>query len=695
MSSLIQKKFSFSLLRLFVLTYSCAAITNVYANENEEKKEDIQHVVVYGQKLARTMQETASSVQIITAEELKKNADLATISEILPGTANLIYAGNTDAPIIRGNDTKGPVSAGNAYLSKPIPSATISVDGRYLTASELDLGAAGLWDASSVEVFRGPQTTNQGANSIAGAVVIRTNEPTFTPELAAQALVGSRNKHRISALVSGPLSEDFAARIAIDYSARDTFVTYTNPNFTAHDFDLDWQNKDLRAKLLWQPSNIDGLTSKITYAYNETHRPRNEVVTEPYDNLENASIFQDNQTSSNHAGIWDIEYLFDEGISLVNQLQYSEGDFDYLFAEPFSGDAERTNKNVSNELRLTFDDKNKDFQGVAGLFYWQDKTKNTFNNVLGNADADLEHQSIAAFGELIWQFTKQWELTGGLRYQEDTISHDGLASYVPERHEYKETFNVLLPKLSLAYKVSDEINIGALINKGYIPGGTGINFRGGEYYTFDEEYAWNYELFTRMSFFEQRFTIDANVFYTQFKDSQRAVTDYLDGRAFGSIIVNADEATSYGVELNAAYSANDQLSLYGGLGLLETDISEFNDYRGESFVGNEFSKAPGYMFNFGTEYKVTEAWSLDINMRYTDSYYSSDTNDPELRVNSYTVVNFNTAYQFNENLSGFIYVKNALDKHAPLRKNFDRSTNGEAAYLLEPRELGAGIRLSL
>uniref|UniRef100_UPI0034E95A28 TonB-dependent receptor domain-containing protein n=2 Tax=Bacteria TaxID=2 RepID=UPI0034E95A28 len=94
--------------------------------------------------------------------------------------------------------------------------------------------------------------------------------------------------------------------------------------------------------------------------------------------------------------------------------------------------------------------------------------------------------------------------------------------------EYEETFNVLLPKLSLAYKVSDEINIGALINKGYIPGGTGINFRGGEYYTFDEEYAWNYELFTRMSFLEQRFTIDANVFYTQFKDSQRAVTDYLD-----------------------------------------------------------------------------------------------------------------------------------------------------------------------
>ncbi|MFM9469891.1 hypothetical protein ACKI1K_45240, partial [Streptomyces scabiei] len=87
----IQKKFSVSLLRLFVLTYSCAAVTNVYADENEEKKEDIQHVIVYGQKLARTMQETASSVQIITAEELKKNADLATIAEILPGTANLIY----------------------------------------------------------------------------------------------------------------------------------------------------------------------------------------------------------------------------------------------------------------------------------------------------------------------------------------------------------------------------------------------------------------------------------------------------------------------------------------------------------------------------------------------------------------------------------------------------------------------------
>ncbi len=664
-------------------------------NDDEAENKGVEKVIIYGQKLERTLKETANSVRLITADDIKKNADQATISEILRGTANITFASNTDAPIIRGTDTKGPVSNGNAYLSKPVPSATISVDGRYLTSSELGLGAAGLWDVTSVEVFRGPQTTSQGANSIAGAVVIKTNTPTFTPEFALQSLVGSRNKVRISALASGPLSDDFAARIAVDYSSRDTFVTYTNPEFTAHDFDLDFKNKDLRAKLLWQPSAFDGLSSMLTYAYNEVKRPRNEIVTAPYGNLENSSLYQDNQVSSSNVGLWDLEYEFDNGITLSNQAQYSEGDYDYNFAEPYAGIAIRTNKNLSDELTLNIKDEQNKYQAVAGLFYWKDKTNNILNNTFGQADADLEHESIAAYGELAWHFTAKWELTTGLRYQKDTISHEGMATYVPDQYYvYEKTFDTLLPKLSLTYKINDTINVGALVNKGYIPGGTGLNFRAGEYYTFDEEYAWNYEIFTRAELFNKKLTIDANVFYTQFKDSQRAVTDYLDGRPFGTIIVNADEASSYGVELNAMYAPSESVSLYGGIGLLETEISKFEDFRGESFVGNEFSKAPGYMFNLGTNYKITDELLLDINMRYSDSYYSSDTNEPELRVSGYTVLNMNASYQFSEMTEGFIYARNALDKHAPLAKFSDRSTQSESAYLLEPRELGIGVRMN-
>ncbi len=43
----------------------------------------------------------------------------------------------------------------------------------------------------SVEVYRGPQTAALGANSIAGSVIVNTEDPTFKPEGAAQLLAPS------------------------------------------------------------------------------------------------------------------------------------------------------------------------------------------------------------------------------------------------------------------------------------------------------------------------------------------------------------------------------------------------------------------------------------------------------------------------------------------------------------------------
>ncbi|MEP1444965.1 MAG: TonB-dependent receptor [Paraglaciecola sp.] len=661
--------------------------------KEKEAGESIESIVVYGQKIERTMKDTASSLSVIGEEQLRKNSDQSTISEIINGIPNIIYAGSTDAPIIRGTDTKGPVTAGNAYLAKPVPGATISVDGKYLSPAELNLGAAGIWDVSSIEVYRGPQTTSQGANSIAGAIVINTHNPTSTPELAVQALYGSRNKKRLSFMASGALSDDFSARVSADYSSRDTYVDYVNSEFTAHDFDFGFMNKNLRAKLLWEPEQYSNFSAMFTYSMTEAERPSNEVVSEPYDDLENHSVYQDNQTVNNDVGILDLEYLFDNGVKLHNKLQYSEGDYDFFFAAPYQGIAERNNNNLSNELRLNVGDQYSIFSGVVGIFYSQDKSNNKLNNTLGNADADIQHDSFAPFGEIIWRFSSQWQLTGALRYQVDNISHEGMNSYVPDVfQQYDEEFTALLPKATLSHDVSENVVVGAMIGKGYIPGGTGVNFRGGEYYTFDAEYAWNYEVFARINLLEKRLIINSNIFYTSLSDSQRSVTDYLDGRAFGSVIINADEAKSYGLELDFNFKVTDNFGLNGGLGLLETEVSEFNDYRGEQFVGTEFSKAPGYMFNIGFDYAITDKFKMNAGARHTDGYFSSDTNEVNLRVDSYTTVNLNSSYQINQHIEAFAYVRNLLDDRAPLAKMSDRGTGGVNAYLLEPREIGLGVR---
>ncbi|MCS5516883.1 TonB-dependent receptor plug domain-containing protein [Pseudomonas qingdaonensis] len=93
----------------------------------------------------------------------------------------MIYTDSVGAPIIRGQDTQGPNNRQNQFWGGTVPRATINLDGHYLNYNEMFFGATSVWDVDSIEVFRGPQTTSQGANAIAGAIIVNTKDPTFTP----------------------------------------------------------------------------------------------------------------------------------------------------------------------------------------------------------------------------------------------------------------------------------------------------------------------------------------------------------------------------------------------------------------------------------------------------------------------------------------------------------------------------------
>ncbi len=65
-------------------------------------------------------------------------------------------------------------------------------------------------DVSQVEVLRGPQGTLYGKNTTAGAINIRTNQPTFDYEGTAELSVGNYNFKQFKGAISGPLSDTVA-----------------------------------------------------------------------------------------------------------------------------------------------------------------------------------------------------------------------------------------------------------------------------------------------------------------------------------------------------------------------------------------------------------------------------------------------------------------------------------------------------
>ncbi|WP_340620242.1 TonB-dependent receptor [Xenorhabdus siamensis] len=666
------------------------ALTQAEKNKTGSDEADV--ITVTGEKTERSLQRTSSSVTVISGQEIQSKPEATTLVDILQGKPNVLYTSNTSAPSIRGIETNGPLVGGNTFLSKPIPRATISVDGRYISSAEFSLGRGPVWDVNSVEVFRGPQTTTQGANSIAGAVIVKTNDPTFTPEFDGQILYGSRQNKRASFTVNSPLTDDLAVRLAMDYSGRNTFIKYTNPGFFDSDKNKDFENLDVRVKALWQPLDSPWL-AKLTYSHMAAKNPDSELASLPYRDLKNETLNLDRAKTNSDVGILDLQYTFENDMVLSNQLQYSVSKYRYTFTNQFPGIANRDSNNVSNEMRLNFGDEYSTWSGVTGLYYSRDKATNVLDNSLGKADADLTNTSVGLFSEATRRFAEKWSLTGGLRYQYDQVKHEGVTSYVPGvYHAYSKGFHAVLPKVSLTYDITNDITVGTLVSKGYGPGGTGVNFSGNSYYTFAPEKAWNYELFARGSAFNNRLLVTGNIFYTDYKGFQSAVTDYTKDRPNGSILVNADNAVTYGLELGADYQALDNLRLRGGLGLLHTEIKKFADYRGNSFEGKQFAKAPGYMFNVGVDWNITEKVRLSNDLRYMDHYFSNDQNDPKLRVSAYLVSNLRLSYNPTNYLELFVYGNNIFDKRVPTYKQNTRA-GGISGYMLEPREVGIGMKV--
>ncbi|MCW8059215.1 TonB-dependent receptor [Agrobacterium tumefaciens] len=653
-------------------------------------------IVVTGEKVARDMKNTASSVSVISGDKIKKEkTGDPTVSEAIKDIPNVVYTDNVSAPIIRGLDTQGPNTGATAFFAGTVPRATINVDGHYLGYNEFIYGATSIWDVESIEVFRGPQTTSQGANAIAGAIIVNTKDPTFTPEASYQAEIGNYHQKRASFALSGPLVEDqLAARLAVDYSGRDTFIDYINSAFAHEGTDQDFKEFNGRFKLLWEPPEIPGLTTKLTYSYNAANRPSQEAASRPFEDLNHVTTTMPSWSQNTHTGILDINYDFENGVKLFNQTQFSASDARRRVGVVNNGDADIDQTNTSHETRVTFGDQEDVLSGVAGIYYAHTQADELlrltgrYNNSLSTFDDTKDNLGI--FSELSYRLTDQWTLTGGLRYQQDRIQRTGRSVYSAQAVDFDETFSELLPKATLAYAVNDDWTVGGMISRGYNPGGVSLNISSGKWMTFEEEKIWNYELFTRASLLDDRLVLNSNLFYMDYTNAQFNIPVVISSGVTQSYTINAQKAHAYGLEVGADYQVLDNLTLKASAGLLKTEIDEIAS--NTSYAGNEFAKSPGYMFSIGASWDVTDKFTVSGQVRHIDGYYSDTANTATYAIDPYTIADVRASYKFQEELEFYAYVKNVFDERAPTYMQQNRGIGGIEASMTEPRMFGIGVR---
>ena len=244
------------------LVANIAQIKNAGAQNNESKEveevEEVEKIIVTGQKFDRSLQEIPTSVAVLTNKQME-NLNILDFDDALSAVPNVAMEPGTGNFQIRGINAFGVSGGGNSFL------ASMYLDGAPLPPNMID-GDLSTWDLQQIEVLRGPQSTLQGRNALAGAIVINTVEPQYEWGGKARIIMGQDGRQDLAITGGGGFAdEQIAIRISAEDSQHDGFNT--NRFLNAKSDPNEDSTYRLKAKIT--PNALPDLQVNFTYTKNK------------------------------------------------------------------------------------------------------------------------------------------------------------------------------------------------------------------------------------------------------------------------------------------------------------------------------------------------------------------------------------------------------------------------------------------
>lgn len=648
-------------------------------------------IIVTGERVPRSLQATASSVVVVTARGIEAQP-VDRVEQLLETIPNVQLGSGTQGPTIRGQDSTGVVSELFAFLGGTRPRTTLTIDGRAVTYNEYVYGGASIWDVERVEVFRSPQTTTQGRNSIAGAIFVTTKDPSKDWEGRARAIIGEIGTRQLSAVVSGPIIDDqFAIRVAGDLklgrNVSDMANGIVGASIDHDDFGV------ARIKLVAEPRALPGIRLETSYAHVESQAPQFQSVRAPFNERRNPVPERTDGVIRTKVDSVTAQLSYAVSPSLNSRTTLSHGiALVQRFGLPGLGRTRVDSIDNSAETILQWQ-PGRLIHMLGGLHYSTLKLRQFIDITglrIGTGGFGDRQRSLGLFGEATWHPAPRLAITAGLRYQSDKQVRHGQVGPIVDgiTVDYDGRFDAWLPKVSVAYDLADPTTIGLLAQRAYNPGGTTVNLATRLQNNFGPERLWNYEAFMRTSFAGRRGTVAANLFYNDITDAQRPQTiEFVapNGQSFNTIeIANAPSARTAGLEVEVGWRASSRLSVRLGLGLLDTKVRR-TLAMSDPLRGKAFQRSPNISASAAIDWNPNKAMHLSVDMNTRTGYFSDDANTLSRRINGWTTVNARTTYTAGST-SVFGYVRNAFD--AFYLTSLSTPTLGAVG---RPREFGLGI----
>jgi outer membrane receptor protein involved in Fe transport len=299
----------------------------------------------------------------------------------------------------------------------------------------------------------------------------------------------------------------------------------------------------------------------------------------------------------------------------------------------------------------------------------------------------------AVFGEVSYQVFAPLKLTAGARWYEIKSTASGTEQGAAVGAVVVDAPSTLTevgvnPKFQADYQLTDAAMVYATAAKGFRPGGlvptvpaaealgcpaqlAALGLTTQQTHKYQSDSLWNYELGTKTAWLDNRLTVNADVFYIDWKDIQQQI---LLGCGF-QFRTNAGAAKSEGTELEVHARPLHGLDVSAGVGYQHAVITKAGAGGAESPLqpGDRVYQVPDWTANTSATYTVplTATFSLVNNLTYSYVGESKSANndpfDPRTR-SPYQILDARCALAFGHHEIALVG-KNLTNEHANLADN--------------------------
>src|SRR5882757_1175951 len=399
----------------------------------------LQEVVVTAERRSVSLQQTAISATVLTAEDLQKKG--VNSVDALQFTTPALTVQNTGENVLL--NIRG---IGKGFGGIQDPSGVLIYRDGVSASPGGFLADEPYYDLAGVEVLRGPQGTLAGQNATGGALFIRENDPTLDRVGGwAQAQYGNYHDVLFRGALNLPLGETFAVRIATNVEHRDSFFHLTGPwtgNPGKH------AEADGRISFLWLPTDALRVVLKNDYVYidhgGSPAGPAVDGTAHLFDLTSDAHLMGIEQ---GERSVLQVSYQFDNRVTLrsIAGFQWNRTSYaldldgtDRVFPSgtgPLIYTVTGTDRTVSEELNLLSPDEGP-FRWLLGSVYQNElvniPTRGFIQSAapFGTATRGLATaigyrtpiEAWGVFGQGSYELTRVLQLQIGMRYSNSRMS---------------------------------------------------------------------------------------------------------------------------------------------------------------------------------------------------------------------------------------------------------------------------------